>query len=506
MPGPTDVPPALEARARELAKGDRSLRFAGGAALWWRGGTRPALVALAAAGDPVLGRFEGTAADTGDGFQVLEAERSPANAAALRAVLGNLQPVPLGLATSAGFGDRLGLATPGHALALERTCATGRIAPVFAQQSIREMTRTGRSPQEVMDDATWGAFAAGWRLPVGADADHQKTEEDVRSCLAAGFTLFTIDPGEHVDDAAEHATAEELRAKVARLPWADLEDDWEGLKARLAGRPVDLGDESASFTEEELARAAAKYGGAVAHAVRLHRVLASSGRPYEVEVSVDETAYPTTLLEHVYVASELRRLGVEVVSLAPRFVGRFEKGVDFRPDETGDLPALARTLAGHARVARAFGPYKLSLHSGSDKFSVYPLIAEATGGLVHLKTAGTSYLEALRVAARRDPALFRRVLEIGHERFERDRKSYLIGARLEAVPRPEALADADLPALLDDDDARQVLHVTYGSALDALGGELKALLVEHEAEHEELLARHFARHLEPFVPDAGARG
>src|SRR5690606_11285711 len=124
MPGPTDVPPALEARARELAKGDRSLRFAGGAALWWRGGTRPALVALAAAGDPVLGRFEGTAADTGDGFQVLEAERSPANAAALRAVLGNLQPVPLGLATSAGFGDRLGLATPGHALALERTGAT----------------------------------------------------------------------------------------------------------------------------------------------------------------------------------------------------------------------------------------------------------------------------------------------------------------------------------------------------------------------------------------------
>src|SRR5690606_7141144 len=213
-------------------------------------------------------------------------------------------------------------------------------------------------------------------------------------------------------------------------------------------------------------------------------------------------AYPTTLLEHVYVASELRRLGVEVVSLAPRFVGRFEKGVDFRPDETGDLPALARTLAGHARVARAFGPYKLSLHSGSDKFSVYPLIAEATGGLVHLKTAGTSYLEALRVAARRDPALFRRVLEIGHERFERDRKSYLIGARLGAVPRPEALADADLPALLDDDDARQVLHVTYGSALDALGGELKALLLESEAEHEELLARHFARHLEPFVPDA----
>src|SRR5690606_34105975 len=108
---------------------------------------------------------------------------------------------------------------------------------------------------------------------------------------------------------------------------------------------------------------------------------------------VDETSYPTKLVEHAYVALELRRLGVEVVSLAPRFVGRFEKGVDFRADDSGDLAELTRTLAGHAGIARALGPYKLSLHSGSDKFSVYPAIAEATGGLVHLKTAGTSYLE-----------------------------------------------------------------------------------------------------------------
>src|SRR5690606_19880714 len=106
-----------------------------------------------------------------------------------------------------------------------------------------------------------------------------------------------------------------------------------------------------------------------------------------------------------------------------------------------------------ARIARALGPYKLSLHSGSDKFSVYAAIAEATGGLVHLKTAGTSYLEALRVAAVHAPELFRRALAIGRERFETDRKSYLIGARLEAVPGSEAISDAQLPALLEDDDA-----------------------------------------------------
>ena len=81
----------------------------------------------------------------------------------------------------------------------------------------------------------------------------------------------------------------------------------------------------------------------------------------------------------------------------------------------------------------------------------------------------------------------------------------LIGARLENVPLPDTLADAALPRLLDDDDARQVLHVTFGSALDALGAELKALLTEHSAEHEEGLARHFERHLTPFVPFARLR-
>ncbi len=495
---------ALLERARGLAgeRAARSLRLSGAAALWLRGGDDPALMVLARPGDPVLDRFDGTVADGGDGLRLLVGGTTPGNAAVLRAELPNLRPVPLGLATSAGFGDRLGLATPGHALALERTGAAGMVAPVFAQQSIREMTRTRRAPQEVVDDATWGAFAAGWRLPVGADADHQKTADDVRACLAAGFTLFTVDPGEHVDDAAERADAAELRARLERLPWRELEDDWEGLKRRLLGAPLDLGDRELAISEEDLARAAVKYGAAIAHTLSLYRVLAASGAPFELELSVDETAYPTTLPEHAYVAAELRRLGVAVVSLAPRFVGRFEKGVDFRPDATGDLATLAATLEGHAAIARSMGPYKLSLHSGSDKFSVYPLIAAATGGLVHLKTAGTSYLEALRVAAVHAPDLFRQVLAIGHERFEVDRKSYLIGARLEAVPRPGDLRDADLPGLLDDDGARQVLHVTFGSALDAVGAELKRLLRERDAAHEEGLARHFARHLEPFVPYA----
>lgn len=499
---------ALRARADDLARDPlpASLRRSGDLFAWLeadpaRSGHQR-LAALAPSADAALADFAGERHDAGDGRTLLHAPTAPHNAAALRAAFPDLRPVPLGLATSAGFGDRLGLATPGHVAAMHRAFAVDRVRPIFAQQSIREMTRTRRSPQEVVDDATWGAFEAGWTRGVGADADHLKTEEHVRACLAAGFAFFTFDPGDHVDDEAAAAAGAALQAKVDALPWTDLGDDWAGVRGRYLERALDADGLTLRFDATALARAAAKYGAALAGAARLHRVLAASGAAYEVEVSVDETATPTTLEEHAFIALELGRLGVPFVSLAPRFVGRFEKGVDFR----GDLGELTRSLDGHARIARAFGPYKLSLHSGSDKFSVYGPIAEATRGLVHLKTAGTSYLEALRVAAVVDPALFRDVLALGLERFETDKASYLIGGRAEAVARPDTLADADLPALLDQDDARQVLHVTFGSALDAFGARLKALLVAHRAAHVDGLAHHFERHLAPFVPHARGDG
>ncbi len=126
----------------------------------------------------------------------------------------------------------------------------------------------------------------------------------------------------------------------------------------------------------------------------------------------------------------MRRLGVEWVSLAPRFVGRFEKGVDY----IGESERSGRCLAGHAAVMHHFGGYKLSLHSGSDKFSVYPLAARHAGGLVHLKTAGTSYLEALRIWAEVDPAAFREVFDFSRGRYETDCATYHVSADLGKVP------------------------------------------------------------------------
>src|SRR5206468_4383420 len=86
-------------------------------------------------------------------------------------------PRPLGLAPSLGFGDRLGVATPGHVAALKR--AGAGILPIFAQQSIREMTRTNRTPEQVMGDAMSAAAKAGYTGKQGADADHLKTNQDV---------------------------------------------------------------------------------------------------------------------------------------------------------------------------------------------------------------------------------------------------------------------------------------------------------------------------------------
>ncbi|MGE5198164.1 MAG: tagaturonate epimerase family protein [Rhodospirillaceae bacterium] len=460
------------------------------------------LVVPAASASGLLQDFEGERGEHGGAPFVLGPLSAP-NAAALRRHLTWLAPRPLPPDTSVGFGDRLGLATLGHARALR--AAGGSITPVFAQQSIREMTRTARSPRAVLDDATWGSFEAGWMGGQGADADHLKTEGDITACAAAGFTMFTIDPGDYVDRGADSAGSGELLAAWDALPWPQLEDTPASMRARLSGRAFDAEGERVRLDEGVLVRAAVKYGRAVAHAAAMYRHLGrvKGGEPFDFEVSVDETDTPTTPAEHVFVASELRRLGVRWTSLAPRFVGRFEKGVDY----IGDHAAFDADIRVHAAIARALGPYKISLHSGSDKFSLYETAARHTRGRIHLKTAGTSYLEALRTAALVSPELFRSMYAFARERYDADRVSYHVSAAVADAPDPAGVADADLPSLLDDFHARQVLHVTFGSLLTAaaadgrprFAADFRSLLEADPEVYAECLARHFVRHLRPFA-------
>jgi tagaturonate epimerase len=324
---------------------------------------------------------------------------------------------------------------------------------VLAQQSVRELDRTGRSAREVLDAATWGAFAEGWLDGYGADADHLKTPEDVDRFAALGYTMYTIDPSDHVPGGEP--------------------------VARHAGTSVG----TLRLSEDDALGASAKYGAAIEHVVAMYEHLRDRVDRFDLEVSVDETDTPTTPAEHAYVALELRRRGVEWVSLAPRFTGRFEKGVDY----IGDVERFAAGFAVHAAIADRLGPYKLSLHSGSDKFALYPAI---TGGPVHVKTSGTSYLEALRVMADHDPPLFRRLYALARKRFADERASYAVTVDAGRLPAPE-------DATLDDPDVRRLLHVTFGSVL--ADGALAARIAELREEYAAALERHLARHLEPFA-------
>lgn len=488
----------LDVYARSLAAADGTVYFLG---------RRDGRKFVASVGPSPLAAEP--AGRTGDGKVVLVGATGARNAAVIRRVLPWTGPRLIGMTVSAGLGDRLGLATPGHVRAIRRHGAG--VVPVLAQQSIREMTRTGRSPQDVMDAATWGVFQEGFAEGFGSDADHLQKPQDVERTAAAGFTMFTIDPGQHVDNEADSLSMVQLADRFARMDFSLLEISARDLEKAYVGRSIALPDQvRLDFDAHTFLRAAVKYGRAIAHTVHMYRHLVHAARhAVEVEVSVDETETPTTPAEHFFIASELGRLGVRWFSLAPRLVGRFEKGVDY----IGDLGELSQTFAQHVAVMEAIGPYKLSIHSGSDKFSVYRELAELAEGRIHLKTAGTSYLEALRAIAKVEPGLFGEILDFARERYETDKATYHVSADLRKVPPAADVAADHLPALLDDFHARQVLHVTFGSVLTADGGQrfrsrLYAALEANEEAYYEVLQEHLGRHVAPLaaaLPNVEAR-
>ncbi len=449
------------------------------------------------------GEIAGREAGQLNGQPILIGETNHENARAIRALLPWTQPRCVGLSTSVGLGDRLGLATPGHIRAVRNS----GLVPVLAQQSIRELARTRRAPEEVLDAATWGVLQEGWRQGYGADADHLQEPRDIDETAAAGFTMFTIDPGRHVENDADELHVDHLGDYFHKLDFEGLQATEGDLETAYVGRTFELeGGTSVHFDEIAFLRSAVKYGNAIAHTAAMYRHLhAAVNREFEVEVSVDETEQPTSPEEHYFFAAELKRLGVRWVSMAPRFVGRFEKGVDY----IGDLQDFRDALARHVAVMRTLGPYKISIHSGSDKFSIYPIVAELTEGLVHLKTAGTSYLEALRTIAQVDPELFREILAFATARYETDKATYHVSAEPAKMPDPAKLSDRNLPTLLQDFHARQVLHVTFGSVLTEgegkrFGHRIRTVLQRDEDVHYATVEHHLKRHVAPFIPQAKA--
>jgi len=422
------------------------------------------------------------------------------NAIVLRKQFPFTKPVPIGKENSYGLGDRLGNAGAAHLKAIRKTS----FKPVLAQQSIRELERTGRTAAEVLDAAGWAAFREGYRDGFGADGDHLKTTEDIDLMMKAGYTMFTIDPSNFVVNEAAELSEHELLSRTEKLPWQILQTEQTAFLNEWHSREVSLPDGySLNPSRKEILAGLLKYGNVIAHTKMLAEYINETypNHPSELELSVDETDKPTTLFEHYLISSELQRLGVELVSLAPRFCGDFEKGVDYR----GDLEQFKKEYLHHLAIAKQFGGYKLSIHSGSDKFSVYRVIGSINKGAVHVKTAGTSYLEALRTVAKVNPSLFREILEFSKTQFETDKKTYHISGRPEQIPDVDTMRPEQLQELLDHDDTRQVLHVAYGSVLHGHGEtskrfkkDLMKTLRDFEELYEQNLEYHFDRHLEPF--------
>jgi hypothetical protein len=402
-------------------------------------------------------------------------------ALSLMRFIPELRPKRLPDSPSFGFGDRLGLATPGHVRALKEA----KVFPVLAQQSMRENARTGRNFAQVLADALFGAIQEGYTGGFAADADHLKSLDQAKEAAKLGYTFFTCDPSDFLVP-VEKLAPQESKQHIQKSIWDQLKKEYVGPKFVIPG----LGE--LSFREEELLRIALKYWRALEFAEEMYKTLAKElPEGFDFELSVDETAQPTTAKEHLFLALELRRREIKITSLAPRFPGAMEKAVDYR----GDLEEFRRAVKAHSAIAQKFGPYRLSLHSGSDKWSLYPIFAKETQGLWHVKTAGTSYLVALRVLARVSPALFREIFLLACERFPLDRQSYHVSADPRSLPKPFELNDADLPKLFEDPAACQVLHVTFGSVLQKFGDDLKKELLAHEEDYHQALAEHLGRHL-----------
>jgi hypothetical protein len=441
------------------------------------------------------------------GDTVLFLEGTHDTLVSLRHALPFLQPRPAGRTPSFGFGDRTGLATPGHLLALQGS----GFFPNLAQQSIREMTRTQRSPAEVIDAAVFGALQSGHLSGFGADADHLKTLDDVDRCADAGFVSFTLDAIEKVIDAAPHMSDADLEQAYQKI-LVDVPAA-KGWERKYAGKTFTFERKVAVRMEGRAFREAiVKYGRAIPYWLEMDKRVRQKmkGRACEIEIAVDETGAVTTGAEHVFIARELQGRGMSFQGFAPRFVGEFEKGVDYK----GERKVLEDSVIEHAVLARAHGGYKISVHSGSDKFSIYPMIAKATKGCFHLKTAGTSWMEAVRVITRKDPGLFREMCNHVRGQFSKDVASYHISGDPARVPAPGAVADADLERVyVVEDDGRQIMHVTYGSAFTAkddagrwiFRDRIFNLLAKEEDLYTACLKKHLGRHVQGLKTSAAKK-
>lgn len=399
----------------------------------------------------------------------------------------------LGKKRSVGVGDRLGIASPGHIRVFNDYDAY----PILAQQSVREITLTQRTFEDVLDSATFAVYREGFERGYGADGDHLKSFDEVKHALELGFTMITLDCSEHMHNEYEALSDDEVSSRY--IPDAGLEQLYQD-------KTFDIGEGvSVTIPAPYFKRMLMVYRDVLDFAERIYHSLFAPGTyDADLEISIDETSTPTTPQEHFLIASELERRGVKVATLAPRFCGEFQKGIDY----IGDLKQFESELVVHAAIARRFG-YKLSLHSGSDKFSVFPIFGRLTQGNFHVKTAGTNWLEAMKLVSMVDPKLYREIHAFALEKFPEVTRYYHVTTDITRIPALGSLSDDELPSLFSNPDARQLIHITYGPILTEKNADgaprfksrLYSLWREHAGEYSDMLYAHIGHHLELLYKD-----
>ncbi len=405
---------------------------------------------------------------------------------------------------SFGVGDRFAHQAEAQLAAFEALAAEGVVVAPVWNKSNREHTFLGTEPESVRAAAAAAVAARGWRHPWFVDADHIRLDTVDRFLAASDF--FTIDVADSIGRRADAAGIDRF---LARHP-------------ELCGPVVVPGIAAAlDLDRERSAAIAGTFLEACLEAGAIHRrIHAEKGDDAVIEVSMDETATPQTPPELLVILALLSDAGVPLQTIAPKFTGRFNKGVDY----VGDVAAFEREFSADVAVlAHASSRYglptnlKLSVHSGSDKFTLYPVIRRvlaATGAGVHLKTAGTTWLEeiiGLAEAGGDGLLLAREIYGYALDHVDELCAPYaaVIDIDRRALPRAAQVAGWSGPRLAAavrhvpgcpdfNPHVRQLLHVSFKVA-GAQGRRYTDLLVANRAiVAREVTTNILERHLRPL--------
>ena len=423
--------------------------------------------------------------DSINGYIIRLFKRNDRNLKILLNIFPGLHPAPLGTDTSFGFGDRLGLANAAHLKVIKKQKT---ILPVLAQQSVRELSKTGKDFKTVMAQSIWNILQDGYQGRWGADADHIKEREYFIEAAEAGMTMYTLDTSNHLDE------------KVLDMTGIQIQENYEldtqyikNIRKEYLDKKIEINGQLLDFNEDTVVRLALIYRRALEFTQEIFKFLSGRLDVFDYEVSFDETSTITTPEAHYFIVNEMRRLSIDFTSLALRFPGTFEKGIDY----IGRVEEFDKSIKIHGLICRKLGGYKLSLHSGSDKLSIYPSFAKHTEGVYHIKTSGTSWLEAVRLAASIDPVFFRELFKIAIDTFDENKNDYHVDLDKDTLPVSiQDVEDNDLPDILDDRDLRRVFHIAYGEILGREKERLMKLLFENEQKHYDYLLKNFKKHFD----------